>query len=78
MRVQRRLTASALLPPRPSLPCYCALPPQDNVPPFESETAIKIVESSLGAPVSQVRAEHLLSTAGGNGNGAAAGNVAAR
>ncbi|KAI7835637.1 hypothetical protein COHA_010468 [Chlorella ohadii] len=27
---------------------------QDNVPPFESETAIGIIESSLGAPVSQL------------------------
>ncbi len=39
----------------------CCAPPnqQDNVPPFESETAIGIIESSLGAPVSQACAAGL-------------------
>ena len=30
------------------------LPAQDNVPPFESETAMAIVEASLGRPVGEL------------------------
>lgn len=29
-------------------------PPQDNVPAFESETAVRIIETSLGAPLAQL------------------------
>jgi ubiquinone biosynthesis protein len=28
--------------------------PQDNVPPFDSETALEILQNSLGRPVNQV------------------------
>lgn len=46
------LLRSARLLPACSLSCL-----QDNVPPFETQTALRILEDNLGAPAGEIFAE---------------------